>query len=173
MKIFRLFWISLLPLLLFAGCTSEKVEETITYYETKEDAITAFFVDTGYSQDNIIAIETHNDMDVIVFVERGIGFAVVDHTAEGYRTYWDGRLRDFDTESKGIDGIESFIEVQSADEKQFTAFIGKVFDQDIKKVEIFYTDQGISDYILLKEKQEFWYYFYEGDPSMIEVLYLK
>lgn len=174
--IYKIFLLVALTIPTLYGCSAEKEKgkeiQNHTYYKTKDEAIEGFFKTEGYSKRGLIAIEEHNDTEIMIFTAGGIGFAEVIHAAEGYRLNWDGRLRDFEAESEGINGIESHIEIHS-EEKVIPAIIGKIIDKDINQIEITFTSTNKKVAIPLQENQEFWYFFYEGEPNDIDVHYVK
>lgn len=168
MKVYRLILFALIFLLL--SCSHETDNKT-TYFETKEEAIRTFFEYEGYNHKNIMAIEEHEGNEIIIFLEKGLGFAFIEQTEKGYRIFFEGPFRDFETEAKEVDGSYSFIELRSVNQKAIPVIVGKIFNEDIRKIAIKDRSNGAIASVPLQNNQTYWYYFYDGDLKFKEINY--
>ncbi|RHW41711.1 hypothetical protein D1B31_08350 [Neobacillus notoginsengisoli] len=170
-RLLTYFAIFLLSITLY-GCNKNVAASKQIFYSTKEQAIVKSFEYEGFNTDNILSIEKHSGEEIIIFLNKGIGFAFIQKNPKGYSVTFDGIFRDYKLQDR-TDGVESFTSITTPTGAKIPVLVGKILNSSVREVKV--TDNISNSYevVNIKKDQVFWYYFYKGKWENKKVEYIK
>jgi hypothetical protein len=163
--------IFLLSIILY-GCSNNAEASKQSYYSTKEEAIDKSFEYEGFNTENILSIEEKSGEEIIIFLNKGIGFAFIQKHPKGYSVTFDGKFRDYKLEDQTV-GAESFTTITSPTGTKIPVLVGKILDPAVKEVKVTDKITNAFEEVKIKKGQLFWYHFYQGKWENKKVEYIK